>query len=47
MDYLHLDEEFIGDDCRSRSPLPNPSRRYNNYLREGKGIKLLRSNNEV
>ena len=31
----HLEEKWIGGDCRSRSPLPNPSRRCKNHWRDG------------
>jgi hypothetical protein len=41
----HLEEELIGGDCRSRSPLPNPSKICKNHRREGRGIKLKRFNN--
>jgi hypothetical protein len=41
----HLEEELIGGDCRSRSPLPNPSKICKNHRREGRGSKLKRFNN--
>jgi hypothetical protein len=41
----HLDEELIGGDCRSRSPLPNPSKICKNHRREGRGSKLKRLTN--
>jgi hypothetical protein len=34
----HLEEELIGGDCRSRSPLPNPSKIYKK-LQEGRERK--------
>src|SRR3954471_24337001 len=41
----HLEEELIGGDCRSRSPLSKPSKRCKNHRREGGGSKLKRFNN--
>ncbi len=41
----HLEEELIGGDCRSRSPLSNPSKICKNHWREERGSKLLRFNN--
>jgi hypothetical protein len=41
----HLEEELIGGDCRSRSPLSNPSKICKNHRREGRGSKLKRGNN--
>ncbi len=41
----HLEEELVGGDCRSRSPLPNPSKRCKNHRREGRGSKLKGDNN--
>src|SRR3954464_8142340 len=41
----HLEKELIGGDCRSRSPLPKPSKRCKNHRREGGGSKLKRFNN--
>jgi hypothetical protein len=40
----HLEEELIGADCRSRSPLPNPSKICKNHRRKGRGSKLKRFN---
>jgi hypothetical protein len=40
----HL-EEKTGGDCSSKSPLPNPSKRCNNHMREVRGIKCKRFNN--
>jgi hypothetical protein len=45
MGSLHLEEELIGGDCRSRSPLPNPSKICKNHRREGRGSKLKRFTN--
>src|SRR3954470_20181016 len=42
----HLEEELIGVDCRSRSPLSKPSKKCKNHRREGGGSKLKRLNNE-
>jgi hypothetical protein len=42
----HVEEELIGGDYRSRSPLPNPSKICKNHRREGRGSKLKRFNNE-
>ena len=41
----HLEEELIDGDCRSRSPLSNPSKICKNHRREGRGSKLKRFNN--
>src|SRR4051812_11890413 len=41
----HLEEEFIGGDCRSRSPLPKPSKICKNHRREGRGRNLKGVNN--
>jgi hypothetical protein len=41
----HLEEELIGGDCRSRSPLPNPSKIYKNHRREERGSKIKSFNN--
>ena len=41
----HLEEDLIGGDCRSRSPLQKPSKRCKNHRREGRGSKLKRVNN--
>jgi hypothetical protein len=45
MDSPHLEEELIGGDCRSRSPLPNPSKICKNHRRKERGSKLTRVNN--
>jgi hypothetical protein len=42
----HLEEELISGDCRSRSPLLNPSKRCKNHRREGRWRKLKRVNSE-
>ena len=41
----HLEEELIGGDCRSRSPLQKPSKRCKNHRRDGRGSKLKRCSN--
>ena len=39
----HLEEELIGGDCRSRSPLQKPSKRCKNHRRDGRGSKVKRT----
>jgi hypothetical protein len=41
----HLEEDLIGGECRSRSPLPNPSKRCKKRWRERGESKLKRVNN--
>jgi hypothetical protein len=31
----HLEKEFIGEYCRSRYPLPKPSKRCKDHMRDG------------
>jgi hypothetical protein len=41
----HLDEEMIGGDCRSRSPLSTPSKGCKNYMTDGRGSDIFKFNN--
>jgi hypothetical protein len=43
----HLEEELIGGDCRSRSPLQKPSKRCKNHRRDGEESSSRETRMEV
>jgi hypothetical protein len=46
-EFQHLEEEMIGGECRSKSPLPNSSNRCKHHSWEWRGSKILRLSNGV